>query len=234
MRTLGLIGGMSWESTVTYYQVINRRVREKMGGLHSAKCIVYSFDFGEIAHLQQSGKWDEAGALIGEAAASLQRAGADAIVICTNTMHKVAETVEQLSELPLLHIADATAQCIQKSGYERVGLLGTRYTMEESFYKNRLVEKFGLNVLVPDVADRAVINGIIYDELCNGILRDASLQSFIRIVRQLESDGAQCVILGCTEIGALLQSSAVSLPLFDTAAIHAQSVADWAMEIADN
>ena len=234
MKTLGLVGGMSWESTVTYYQVINRRVREKVGGLHSAKCIVYSFDFAEIAHLQKSGQWEEAGVLMCKAAAYLQRAGADAIVICTNTMHKVAETVEQSSELPLLHIADATADRIKRLGYERVGLLGTRYTMEEKFYKNRLLEKFDLNVLIPEIEDRATVNRIIYDELCNGILNDSSRQSLIRIIGELESDGAQCIILGCTEIGLLLKSGAVSLPLFDTATIHAQAAADWAMEPAES
>ena len=234
MKTVGLIGGMSWESTVTYYQVINRRVREKMGGLHSARCIVYSLDFAEIAHLQKSGNWDEAASMLCEAAACLRRAGADAIVICTNTMHKVAETVEQESAIPLLHIADATAERIQRSAYQRVGLLGTRYTMEEKFYRDRLREKFDLKVLIPDVADRNTINSIIYDELCNGILDEASLRTFVRIVQQLENDGAQCVILGCTEIGLLLKSSTVSLPLFDTATIHAEAAADWAMAVGED
>jgi aspartate racemase len=229
MKTLGLIGGMSWESTVVYYQLINRRVREKMGGLHSSKCVIYSFDFAEIAHLQKHGNWDEAGILMGEAAASLQRSGAHALVICTNTMHKLASTVELQSGLPVLHIADATAERIKEAGYQRVGLLGTRYTMEQDFYKSRLVDLHGLAVLIPDEKDRGTVDRIIYDELCNGIINDRSREAYIAIVQRLQNSGAQCVILGCTEIGLLLKSDNVALPVFDTTLIHAQAAADWAM-----
>lgn len=229
LKVLGLIGGMSWESTVVYYQLINRRVREKKGGLHSAKCVMHSFDFAEIAHLQKLEKWNEAGALLGEAALSLRRGGADAIVICTNTMHKLATFVEQRSGLPLLHIADATAERIKKAGYQRVGLLGTRYTMEQDFYKSRLVDLHGLDVLIPDVPDRAVVHSVIYDELCNGIINDVSRNAYIAIVQRLQASGAQCVILGCTEIGLLLKGDDVALPVFDSTVIHACAAADWAM-----
>lgn len=230
MKKLGLIGGMSWESTVTYYQLINRRVRECMGGLHSAECIVYSFDFAEIERLQTLGKWEEAGMLIGDAAKNLQGAGADAIVICSNTMHKLSSYIEQSSTLPLLHIADATAERISMAGFQRVGLLGTRYTMEQEFYKERLKEKHGLTVLIPCDQDRLTVNTVIYEELCNGVIREDSRNSYKKIVDDLGRSGAQCVILGCTEIGLLMCSDDVKLPLFDTTAIHAEAAADWAMK----
>ncbi len=230
MKVLGLIGGMSWESTVIYYQLINRRVRAGMGGLHSSKCLVYSLDFAEIAALQHCGKWDEASVLLCDAAASLKRGGADAIVICTNTMHKLASVVEQHSGLPLLHIADPTADAIKQCGYRRVGLLGTRYTMEQDFYKARLVGQHGLDVLIPDECDRAIVNRVIYDELCIGLIKNESRVAYVEIVRRMQAAGAQCIILGCTEIGMLLTNADVPLPLFDTTVIHAEAAADWAMQ----
>ena len=230
MKILGLIGGMSWESTLLYYQLINRRVRAKMGGLHSSKCLIYSFDFAEIAHLQHCGKWDEAGVLLGEAAANLKRGGAHAIVICTNTMHKLAFAVERNSGLPLLHIADPTADAIKQAGYQRVGLMGTRFTMEQDFYKNRLIEQHGLDVLIPDESDRGTINRVIYDELCIGLVKDESRHAVVAIIQRMQAAGAQCIILGCTEIGMLLANADLPLPAFDTTVIHAEAAADWAMQ----
>jgi aspartate racemase len=229
MKVLGLIGGMSWESTVIYYQLVNRRVREKMGGLHSSRCIVFSFDFAEIESLQAAGNWDEAATLMGQAASSLRKGGAEGIVICTNTMHKLASAVESGSGLPLIHIADATAERIKREGFSRVGLLGTRYTMEQDFYKGRLVEKYGLEVSIPDEPDRDTVHNIIYDELCHGVITKKSLSAYTEIVNRLAKAGAQCVILGCTEIGLLLKQDGASLPLFDTTVIHAEAAADWAM-----
>lgn len=229
MKVLGLIGGMSWESTVIYYQLVNRRVREKMGGLHSSRCIIFSFDFAEIESLQAAGNWEEAANLMSQAAASLQRGGAEGIVICTNTMHKLASAVESGGGLPLIHIADATAERIKREGFHRVGLLGTRYTMEQDFYKGRLIEKYGLEVVTPDEPDRDTVHSIIYDELCHGVITEKSLSAYVEIVNRFASTGAQCVILGCTEIGLLLKQDSVSLPLFDTTVIHAEAAADWAM-----
>ncbi|KAM0547573.1 hypothetical protein ACHAPJ_010317 [Fusarium lateritium] len=230
MKTLGLIGGMSWESTTTYYQVINRRVRQVQGGLHSAQCMVFSFDFAKIEALQHAGKWEEAGALLDDAAAKLKLAGADAIVLCTNTMHFVSHGIETASQLPLIHIVDPTAEAIFKAGYKSVGLLGTRFTMEKDFYKSRLVEKFGLQAIVPDDEDRGVVHNIVYTELCNGIIKDSSREEYHSIIRKLKRAGAECLILGCTEIGLLVDEARSELPLFDTAKIHAIAAADWAME----
>ncbi|PHH89916.1 hypothetical protein CDD83_4979 [Cordyceps sp. RAO-2017] len=229
MKTLGLLGGMSWESTTTYYQEINRHVRKVKGGLHSAKCIVFSFDFAEIEQLQHAGKWDEAGAMMDEASRRLKLAGADAIVLCTNTMHMVSAGIEPSSRLPLLHIADPTAERIRKAGYSCVGLLGTRFTMEKDFYKARLADKHGLRVVVPGDEDRTAVHDIIYIELCNGIITQESREVYQRVIRDLASAGAQCLILGCTEIGLLVDEAASSLPVFDTTKIHAIAAADWAM-----
>jgi aspartate racemase len=229
MKVLGLIGGMSWESTVTYYQAINRRTRDRLGGLHSSSCIIHSFDFAEIEHLQAANDWEQAGVLMQNAAIGLQKAGANAIVICTNTMHKLAHAVEPCG-LPLLHIADATASAIQQRGIRRVGLLGTRYTMEQDFYKSRLSDKYGLDVLIPNDEDRDVVHNVIYTELCNGIITEASREAYVAIIKRLAEAGAECVILGCTEIGLLIQSSDVTLPLFDTTLIHAEAAADWAID----
>lgn len=230
MKTLGLLGGMSWESTVTYYQEINRHVREIKGGLHSAPCIVFSFDFARIEGLQHAGKWDEAGLLLNEAAAKLKLAGAEGIVLCTNTMHFVSHGIERASQLPLIHIADSTAERILKAGYKTVGLLGTRFTMEKNFYISRLTEKFGLCVVVPEEEDRSAIHDIIYTELCNGIINETSKQTYYKVIAALAKAGSECLILGCTEIGLLVDEAGSELPVFDTTKIHAIAAADWAME----
>ncbi|RMJ16738.1 hypothetical protein CDV36_003585 [Fusarium kuroshium] len=231
MKTLGLLGGMSWESTTTYYQEINRRVREVQGGLHSAKCIVFSFDFAEIEKLQHAGKWDEAGALLDDAASRLKLAGADAIVLCTNTMHFVSHGIEKASQLPLIHIVDPTADRILKAGFKSVGLLGTRFTMEKDFYKSRLEEKFGLSVIVPNEEGKETVHSIIYSELCSGIINSDSREKYHEIIRDLKNAGAECLILGCTEIGLLVDEAGSELPVFDTAQIHAVAAADWAMGV---
>ncbi|KAF4457896.1 aspartate racemase [Fusarium austroafricanum] len=230
MKTLGLIGGMSWESTTTYYQEINRRVREVQGGLHSAQCIVFSFDFAKIEALQHAGKWEEAGKMLDDAAARLKAAGADGIVLCTNTMHFVSHGIEPASQLPLIHIVDPTAEAIIKAGYKSVGLLGTRFTMEKDFYKSRLVEKFGLQVIVPDVDGQETVHSIIYTELCNGIIRNESREDYHTVIKKLKDEGAECLIMGCTEIGLLVEEQGSELPVFDTAKIHAIAAADWAMK----
>lgn len=234
MKTLGLLGGMSWESTLTYYQEINRHVRSVQGGLHSAPCIIYSFDFAHIEALQHAGKWDEAGHLLNEAAAALQRAGAEAIVLCTNTMHFVSEGIEKASQLPLLHIADPTAQLIVKAGFQTVGLLGTRFTMEKDFYKSRLCEKFGLTVVVPGEEARGAVHDIIYTELCIGIITEGSREVYYRVIADLQTAGAECLILGCTEIGLLLgdDDGRCGLKIFDTTKIHAVATAEWAMQVS--
>ncbi|KAJ7155006.1 Asp/Glu/hydantoin racemase [Mycena filopes] len=233
MKTLGLLGGRSWESTTTYYQEINRRVREVQGGLHSARCIVFSFDFAEIEALQHAGKWPEAGALLNDAAAKLKLAGADAIVLCTNTMHFVSDGIEDASQLPLIHIVDPTADRILKAGFKTVGLLGTRFTMEKDFHRARLADKFGLRVVVPGEAAREVVHSIIYTELCNGVIREESRQSYYKIIADLAEAGADCLILGCTEIGLLVQAADSPLPVLDTAEIHAIAAADWAMGLGE-
>jgi aspartate racemase len=225
MKTIGLIGGMSWESTVPYYQVINRTVAERRGGLHSARILLYSVDFAEVEVLQHAGRWLEAGALLANVAARLEAAGADLLVLCTNTMHKVADAIESAVKIPLLHIADPTAQAIRAAGHARVGLLGTRFTMEQDFYKARLAGRHGLEVLVPPSEERDIIHRIIYDELCLGEVREESRREYRRITAGLIGAGAQCVILGCTEISMLLKDGDVAAPLFDTTAIHARSAA---------
>jgi len=224
MKTIGLLGGMSWESTVPYYQMINRTVAERLGGLHSAKVLLYSVDFAEVEELQHGGRWDEAGALLADAAARLEGAGADLLLICTNTMHKVAATVEARVRIPLLHIADPTAQAIRAAGHTRVGLLGTRFTMEQDFYRERLAQH-GLEVLVPPADARETVHRIIYEELCRGVIREESRREYQRIAADLLEAGAQCVILGCTEIGLLLKDGDVPAPLFDTTALHARAAA---------
>jgi len=225
MKTIGLIGGMSWESTVPYYQLINRAIAAELGGLHSARILLYSVDFAEVEVLQHAGRWDEAGALLADAAARLERAGADFLLICTNTMHKVADAVQAAVGIPLLHIADPTAQAIRRAGHTRAGLLGTRFTMEQDFYKQRLIKQHGLEVLVPPEADRAIVHRIIYEELCLGAIRDDSRREYQRIAQALIDAGAQCVILGCTEIGLLLKDGDIAAPLFDTTALHARAAA---------
>lgn len=229
MKTIGLIGGMSWESTATYYQEINRHVRKVKGGLHSAPCILYSFDFAQIEQLQREGKWDEAGILLNKVATKLARSGAEAIVLCTNTMHFVSDGIESASGLPLIHIADSTAERIVKAGFKTVGLLGTRFTMEKRFYIDRLSEKFGLRVVVPDEEGRTTVHDIIYTELCNGIIKEDSRQKYYKVVADLAKGGAECLIMGCTEIGLLIDQPGCGMPVFDTAKIHAEAAADWAM-----
>jgi aspartate racemase len=229
MRTLGLIGGMSWESTIPYYRHINERVRERLGGLHSARLVLYSVDFAEIERLQMQGDWDEAGRRLGAAAAALARAGAEALVICTNTMHKVAAAVEAGGGLPLLHIADATAARIRAAGLARIGLLGTRFTMEQDFYRARL-ESHGIAVLVPEADARATVHRVIYEELCLGVVRDDSRERYREVMADLVRRGAEGVILGCTEIGLLVGDADTTVPTFDTARIHAQAAADWALD----
>lgn len=228
MKTLGLLGGMSWESTVTYYQQINRRVREVRGGLHSAKCVVLSFDFAEIAALQHAGRWDKAGVQLDDAAVRLRLAGADAIVVCTNTMHMVAGGIAAAAQRPLIHIVDPTAEAIRKAGFKAPGLLGTRFTMEKDFYKDKLHEH-GLQVVIPNEEDREIVHTIIYEELCNGIVKEESRQAYTKVIQNLAAAGADCLILGCTEIGLLINKSSSALPIFDTAELHAVAAADWAM-----
>ena len=228
LKTLGLIGGMSWESTVPYYREINQAVKARLGGLHSARIILYSVDFADIEQLQASGQWQAAGALLADVAQKLEGAGADALVLCTNTMHKVADAITGAVGIPLLHIADPTARTIQQAGHTTVGLLGTRFTMEQDFYRQRL-EQHGLTVLTPGEADRERVHQIIYQELCLGHVRDASRQAYLRVIAELGAQGAQAIILGCTEIGLLVQATDCALPLFDTTTLHARSAADWAM-----
>ncbi|HEV7491950.1 MAG TPA: aspartate/glutamate racemase family protein [Rhodanobacteraceae bacterium] len=228
MRTLGLLGGMSWESTLPYYRIINERVRERLGGLRSAKMFLYSVDFAEIEHLQHTGNWNAAGRMLADAAQALERAGAQALVICTNTMHKVLDAIEPAISIPVLHIADATAQRVRARNIAKVGLLGTRFTMEQDFYRGRL-ERNALEVVVPDAEQRAEIHRIIYDELCLGVVREESRKLLQHIMRSLVANGADGVILGCTEIGLLVGAADTSVPVFDTARIHAEYAADWAL-----
>ena len=228
MKTIGLLGGMSWESTVVYYQQINRIVGERLGGHHSAKIILHSVDFDEIVHLQHADDWDGTGAILADAAESLERAGAELLVICTNTMHKVAPQIQQRVKLPLIHIADATADVIKRAGIKTVGLLGTKFTMEQDFYKGRLEDQHDLAVIVPERADREIVHRVIYDELCQGKVLDASRDQYHRIVASIVGSGAQGVILGCTEIGLLIGDGNVGGPTFDTTALHARAAADFA------
>ncbi|WP_114193196.1 aspartate/glutamate racemase family protein [Edaphovirga cremea] len=230
MKTLGLIGGMSWESTIPYYRQINQQVKEQLGGLHSAQLVLYSVDFFQIEQFQQQGNWQRAGEILAEAAAALSRAGADAIVLCTNTMHKVADQIEQASGLPLLHIADATAKRIQAQGIRRVALLGTRFTMEQDFYRGRLQDKFGIDVVIPTEEDRETVHRIIYEELCLGVIRDESRDAYRQVIRNLEQQGIEGVILGCTEIALLVGAEDASVPVFDTTEIHANAAAIWSLE----
>ncbi|MBL8385712.1 MAG: amino acid racemase [Burkholderiales bacterium] len=228
MRTIGLLGGMSWESTVPYYRIINETVRERLGGLHSARLVLASLDFHEVEALQRAARWDAAGALLGEAARGLAAAGADFLVLATNTMHKVAGAIEAAAALPLLHIADPTADAIGAAGAARVGLLGTRFTMEEAFYRARL-EARGLAVLVPEEDDRALVHRVIYDELCAGVIRDASRAAFAAAIARLVARGAEGVILGCTEITLLIGPGDAAVPVYDTTRLHARAAADAAL-----
>ncbi|MDM5308355.1 aspartate/glutamate racemase family protein [Peribacillus frigoritolerans] len=229
MKTIGLIGGMSWESSLEYYRIINEEVKAKLGGLHSAKCILYSVDFEEIERCQAEGDWESSGKLLGDAALSLEKAGAEMILICTNTMHKVIGYIEEKVSLPILHIADSTAKQIQKSKISTVGLLGTKYTMEQDFYKTR-IESNGIKVLIPNEADRKVINKVIYEELCLGEIQQSSREYYKKVIKGLVDDGAEGIILGCTEIGLLVKPEDSEVPLFDTAVIHAIESVNMAVE----
>jgi len=231
MKTAGLLGGMSWESTVPYYRVINQVVGEALGGLHSARMVLYSVEFQEIEELQRSGRWTEAGEILADAGRAVQRAGADFLVLCTNTMHKVAAQIEAAVEIPLLHIADATAARVKAAGSRRVGLLGTRFTMEEDFYRGRLERDHGLEVLVPGAEQRETVHRVIYEELCRGRARDESRAEYQKVVRDLVGRGAEGVILGCTEIGLLLGPQDAEVPLFDTARIHAEEAARHCLRV---
>lgn len=228
MKTIGLIGGMSWESTVPYYQIINEEVKKRLGGLHSAKIILYSVDFDEIEKCQSNGEWEKSGNILGEAAQKLEAAGADFILICTNTMHKVAPQIASMIHIPIIHIADATAHELKKSNRTRVGLLGTKYTMTQDFYKKRLTDK-GIDVVIPNEEDIDIVNDIIFHELCVGEIREESRKKFLEIMDKLKCSGAEGVILGCTEIGLLIHQSDSTLPVFDTTRIHARSAVEMAL-----
>ncbi|WP_149195655.1 aspartate/glutamate racemase family protein [Luteimonas suaedae] len=225
METIGLLGGMSWESTALYYRLINQTVRERLGGLHSARLLLYSVDFAEIEPLQHAGDWDGAGRVLGAAARALRDGGAERLVLCTNTMHKVADAIEAAAGLPLLHIADPTGAAIRAAGFTRVGLLATRFTMEQAFYRRRLAERHGLDVRVPDADARERVHRVIYEELCLGVVRDASREAYRRIIAQLVDDGAECIVLGCTEICLLIGDGDAEVPLFDTTMLHARAAA---------
>lgn len=229
MKTIGLIGGLSWESSIEYYRIINQETQKRLGGVHSARCLLYSFDFGEIEALQAAGDWDGASERMVDAARRLQSADADCIVICSNTMHLMADAVEAAAALPLIHIADATAAPIMAKGLQRVGLLGTSFTMERDFYRGRMSERFGLDVQIPNAAGRAIVHDIIYEELVRGIIRDESRRRYQTLIEGLADAGAEAVILGCTEIGLLIKPEHSALPTFDTTVLHALAAVDWAL-----
>ncbi|MFE3328195.1 aspartate/glutamate racemase family protein [Streptomyces sp. NPDC059176] len=222
MRTIGLIGGMSWESSAQYYRLLNELVRERAGGLHSARCILHSVDFAEIEEFQVAGEWERAGEILAGAARGLAAAGADFLLICTNTMHKVADQVADAVDVPLLHLGDATAEAVRAAGIGRVGLLGTAFTMEQDFYRDRLAGH-GLDVLVPDAAGRAEVHRVIYEELCLGVVREESRQGYQRVIRELVGRGAEGVVLGCTEIELLIGSEDSPVPVFATTRLHAEA-----------
>ena len=230
MKTIGLIGGMSWESSIEYYRIINETAKEKLGGLHSAKSLMVTVDFAEIEKLQHEDRWDEAGQILVECAQNLERGGADFIVLCTNTMHKLADQIIANVNIPFLHIADATAEKIVAAGIKRIGLLGTRFTMEHDFYKGRLIDNFGLDVLVPNEADREIIHRVIYDELVQGKIVDNSREEYKRIIASLIENGAQGIILGCTEIELLVKQSDSPVLLFPTTSIHAAYAVEYALK----
>lgn len=229
MKTIGLIGGLSWESSIEYYRIINQETQKRLGGVHSARCLLHSFDFGEIEALQAAGDWDGASERMVDAARRLQLAGADCIVICSNTMHLMADAVEAAAALPLIHIADATAAPIMAKGLQRVGLLGTSFTMERDFYRGRMSERFGLDVQIPNAAGRAIVHDIIYEELVRGIIRDESRRRYQTLIEGLADAGSEAVILGCTEIGLLIKPEHSALPTFDTTVLHALAAVDWAL-----
>jgi aspartate racemase len=229
MKTIGLIGGMSWEYTVEYYRIINLAVSKKLGGFHSAKKLMFSVDFGEIEFLMREGKWEEVGSRISNIAKNLENGGAEVIILCTNTVHKVAGWIESSTTVPFIHIADATGEEISKKGMKKVGLLGTRYTMEEDFYKKRLTEKFGLSVVIPPDEKRGMVNDVIFNELCHGVVSELSKSRFKKVINELAAQGAEGIILGCTEIPMLINEGDSPVPLFDTTSIHALKAVDFAL-----
>ena len=231
-KRLGLIGGMSWESTASYYRLINEGVKASLGGLHSARLAMVSVDFDEIERLQRAGDWEAAGGVLAEAAQALHAAGSGALVLCTNTMHRVSAAIDAATPLPLLHIADATADALADAGVTRVGLLGTRFTMEQAFYRDRLRDRHGLDVRIPCAADRTIVHDVIYDELCRGDIRATSRAAYRRIMATLVEDGVEAIVLGCTEIGLLVDAADAPVPLFDTTAIHARAAVRWLLSDA--
>lgn len=230
MKTIGLIGGMSWESSLEYYRIINEQVKEKIGGLHSAKSLMYSLDFDEIEKLQHQGKWDKLTSVMIKAAQDLEKGGADFVLICTNTMHKMADDVQDNINIPLLHLVDTTADKIKQNRLKKVGLLGTKFTMEEDFYKGRLMNKYGLDVIIPNEKDRKIIHQVIYQELCLGNIKKSSKDRYIEIINKLIESGAEAVILGCTEIPLLIQQEDVKVPLYDTTTIHAEAAVEYSLK----
>ncbi len=230
MNTIGLLGGMSWESTVSYYKVINEKVKKTLGGLHSAKIVLYSVDFAEIEECQAKGDWDKSAQILTNASKKLELAGADCIAICTNTMHKIAPQIEKEISIPIIHIAQATADEIKNAKLKTIALLGTKYTMTQDFYKQKLIDN-NIEVIIPNAEQIEIVNSIIYEELCLGKIKEESKQKYIEIIKSLQERGAQGVILGCTEIGLLIQREDTSMPVFDTAEIHAQALAQWATNV---
>ena len=228
MKTIGLIGGMSWESTITYYQLLNEAAKDRLGGLHSAKILLYSVDFSEIEALMSRGEWDRAAELLGGVAKRLEQAGADCVLICTNTLHKVAPQVQSQITVPLLHIAEAAAEALLARGVTRVGLLGTKYTMTQEFYRDKLVAR-GIEVFIPEGDEIEMVNRVIFDELCLGIVKEDSRAAYLSVIDNLKSRGAEAILLGCTELGLIVSQEDVSLPLFDTTVIHAKAAADFAL-----
>lgn len=229
MRRIGLLGGMSWESSAVYYRLVNEMVRERLGGLHSADCLLRSVDFAPVEELQRTGRWDEAAALLGAEARALEAAGAGLIVLCTNTMHKLADEIAATVAIPFVHIADATAAAVKQAGHTRVGLLATAYTMEQDFYVGRLRERHGLDVRVPNEGDRRIVHDVIYDELCRGVVRDGSREQYRRVIAALVDDGAEAILLGCTEIDLLINQDDSPVPVFDTTALHARAAVNLAL-----
>ena len=229
MKTIGLIGGMSWESSASYYRMLNEQVKQRLGGLHSAECLMYSVDFEEIERFQSQGKWQEAGERLADVARSLEKGGAELIVLCTNTMHKVVSSIEEAITIPVVHIADATAKEIHANHLHTVGFLGTKYTMEQDFYKERIADS-GIKVLIPEAAERDMINQVVFDELCLGEILDSSKVEFQKVIQKLIDRGAEGIILGCTEIGLLIQQNDAEIPLFDTAKIHVEAAVKEALD----